>query len=277
MKSIEVHNDTSRYHNGCVEVMNFIYDEIDRSENLNQIENNAEIVLINGEGSMHDNQPRARSLMELIRKSVSRGKNVMLVNSVFQRMELNENERRALAQCYVSVREINSKRYLEEKFGIDANINLDLSYYRVPENLSQKNVSKSLVVGQKFWRDKQNYRENDETLHRINIFEQSWSEVINEIRQAEVFVTGRHHEMYASCIAETPFIVTEGNTWKNGGLIETAKRDIPDLNIQVLDGHATDDEIQTAIDNIDVDAYKQLFEWMKNYKRFSIDDCIRNW
>jgi hypothetical protein len=79
--------------------------------------------------------------------------------------------------------------------------------------------------------------------------------------------------MYAALIAETPFVVLRGNTWKNDGLLETAGVQIP-----TMPADATDDEIsrlwaecREAHRNGE---YDKLWKFMRSQKQFSLKDYL---
>ena len=54
----------------------------------------------------------------------------------------------------------------------------------------------------------------------IDIFNQHWRDFVSQLWYSNLLITGRHHEMYAACKAECPFVVIEGNTHKNQGLFK---------------------------------------------------------
>ena len=133
-------NDTSNYHNGCKQVMNFIYSKMENYEvvsfsikNIRSNENllkDIDVLIINGEGTMHDNAIRAEELLS-VGKLAKKSYNIktFLINSVWQR-----NNRRVTKDYlryfdYISVREIFSKNEIKKYIDKDVIINLDLSYY----------------------------------------------------------------------------------------------------------------------------------------------------
>ena len=95
----------------------------------------------------------------------------------------------------------------------------------------------------------------------VNIFKEDWNHIVNTLRNSEIFITSRHHEMYASCKARCPFIVVEGNTWKSQALFETADVNIPYVKSieQVSDCFV---EIKTYWADYKRE-YNKLFDWME--------------
>lgn len=267
---VVVYNDTSNYHKGCVEVMNVLYRDI-YELGLEVTENfaDADIVVINGEGTMHDNQGKAKTMIEVLTRAVTHNKKTFLINTVFQNMHLDSVAIEAMKRATISCREVKSQTYLKETYDIDSIVNVDLSYWMKPD-LAPKTYKYPVLVGQMWHRPL--YRES-ENLPRVNIFKQSWTDIIKEIRQAEWFITGRHHDMYAALIAETPFVVARGNTWKNDGLLETAG-----VNIPTIASDATDTEISVcwaACREAERNGeYDRLWKFMRSQKQFSLRDFL---
>lgn len=265
--NILILNDTSKYHYGSNHVINFLKD-IFKDHSITLTKKSKErfleghdLLIINGEGTMHDNAKKAKTLLKLATYAKQElGIKTMLVNSVWQRntedltMQLQHFD-------YIGVREILSKNEITKYINKDVEVHLDLSYYaNVPyEKYSLVNI----IVGNYYQDGK------DSTLisnigedSTIDIFNESWNTVVNKLRHAKLLVTGRHHEMYAACKARCPFIVLEGNTHKNSGLFKTFN-----VNIPVLSREASISEIKQAIANIDQyqDEYKKLFDAMESY------------
>lgn len=265
-----VYNDTSEYHYGCKEVMHYLNDALaseghERSDSFSQ----CDAIVVNGEGTMHDRQNTAVVILDVMARALRMNKKVLLVNSVFQNMDLTDAEVDTLKNSYVSVREVKSQQHLAE-YGIEADVHLDFSYWQKPI-LEHKVVDKDLVCGEMFFRPP--YRSRNKDIERVNIFNDTWADTINTIRGAEWFITGRHHEMYAACIAETPFVVLQGNTWKNEGLLETAGVNIPSVH-----GYSMDDIVDECWDECRVaeanGEYQKLFDFMNNQKRFTFKGLL---
>jgi len=192
---VMVFNNTSRYHNGCKKVMQYIHHDIRRFGHL-------------------------------------------LTESVYG---------------YVSVREVKSQRQMQ-RMDVDADINIDLSYF---VHVSPKKYKRNgTVIGRFFDKRELNSKQH---VH-VNIFKQDWDEIVNILRWSDCFITGRHHEMYAACKARCPFVVVEGNTWKNSGLMETAGVEIP-----VFTYEATNGQLMQGVDLMMeyADQFETLFNWMQ--------------
>lgn len=268
--NILILNDTSKYHNGSKHVIQFLTNAFKdhkitlTKKTKERFVEGHDLVIINGEGTMHDNAKKAKTLLSLAKYAKQElGIKTMLVNSVWQR---NSKELTQQLQNfdYVGVREVLSKNEITKHIDNNIEVHLDLSYYaEVPY---EKYPSVNIVAGN-FYTDKSSKNGSvmianigeDST---VDIFNESWNTVVNKLRHAKLLVTGRHHEMYAACKARCPFIVLEGNTHKNSGLFKTF-----DVNIPALSREASISEIKQAIDNIDQyqEEYKKLFDAMESY------------
>jgi polysaccharide pyruvyl transferase WcaK-like protein len=223
-------NNTSDYHNGCkkvIEAIDHIYgfdDSIKTFDktNLDELDySKYDRVILNGEGTIHHNSVRAQQYLSALFFAQRAGCETFIINTVWQRMKNDYDH--VLKKCdLIAVREEYSQTELKEKHGVDSIVYPDLSYivdvpleeYEYEEIYEGQyiNLTQDKVIG--------NYP-------RIDIFKQEWNEVVNRLRNADLLITGRHHEMYAACKAKCPFLVYEGNTWKNSGLLASAGVQIP--------------------------------------------------
>ena len=267
--NIIILNDTSKYHYGSNHVINFLKDNF-KEHNVTLCKKTKEhllrgndILVINGEGTMHDDAKKAKTLIDLaVYAKQELSMKVMLVNSVWQRNNEELTEKLKMFD-YVSVREILSKQEINNVIDIPVDVNLDFSYYLdVPY---QSYPTANIVAGNYYVAKSKKEGSvlisgigEDST---IDIFNEEWNTVVNKLRHARVLVTGRHHEMYAACKAECPFIVMEGNTHKNSGLFKTFN-----VNIPVLPIDTSNDDIKDAISNLNqyTEEYKKLFRLMKS-------------
>jgi polysaccharide pyruvyl transferase WcaK-like protein len=259
-------NDTSGYHSGCAKVIEYLtnkYDvigtvrgNIDRITYDQLLFDQAEHIVINGEGTMHSNRRVPLELLDVLVLAHKQGKKTSLINTVFQEITLSKTHINALQQTYISTREVMSQRYLKEH-SIDSELHLDCSFFvDVPvEDMPKQN----LVLGV-------NYANGDiatsfSDYATVNIFKQEWNHIVNVLRNSRLLITSRHHEMYAACKARCPFLVIEGNTWKSQALFETAGADIPYVK-------HTDQLVQAYIDiktywsDYKLE-YEKLFDWME--------------
>lgn len=175
-------------------------------------------------------------------------------------MTLDDEMKDVLRDTYISVREVMSAQELQ-KDDIDADINLDLSYFNnVPEKSAPQ---RELVVGKFF--AQQDYR--PENVPYLDIFKQDWDTVVNVLRHTDWFITGRHHELYASCKARCPFATLSGNTHKNEGLMKTAGVEIPIEAPHLLHSRIPDFLAKCKERRME---YEKLFDWMESQKPFTL-------
>lgn len=279
---VMVFNNTSRYHNGCKKVMQYIHHDIRKGghiltesvfgncQDINYNQSNfddADLVIVNGEGTMHHDKKTALDLIDMLSYAQREGKKTMLINTVWQEMTPSPSVVKTLRNCdYVSVREVKSQRQMHN-MDVDADVNIDLSYF---VHVSPKKYKRSGTVIGRFF-DK---REINSKQHvHLNIFKQEWEEIVNILRWSDCFITGRHHEMYAACKARCPFVVVEGNTWKNSGLMETAGVDIP-----VFTYEATNGQLMQGVDLMMeyADQFETLFNWMQKQPAPNFCNIIAN-
>ena len=268
-------NNTSRYHKGCEKVMEYLHKDVVQSghqivasvmgnkDTLTDAWDKIEMsdaVIVNGEGTMHHDRPIPHSLLNVIRNAKKQGKKTALINTVWQSMTLDDEMKDVLRDTYISVREIMSAEELQ-KDNIDADIHLDLSYFNhVPEKVSPH---RELVVGKFF--DQSDYRPKD--IPVLDIFKQDWDTFVNVLRSTDWFITGRHHELYASCKARCPFATLSGNTHKNEGLMKTAGVEIPIESPNLL--HSRIPHFLARCKERRME-YEKLFNWMESQPKFTI-------
>lgn len=264
MKKVLLLNDTSNYHSGSKQVitaLKTIWSDYDISPNHDIKE--ADIVLANGEGSLHDNK-EVWMIRALEEARFLHHKKTALINAVW----MNNSQawaRRADAAChYISFREVKSRaafQYLTNR--ADAKVNLDLSYFGPVEDRTVTEIP-TIVTGGIYDDKKVVTLMGVGEDYQINIFEQDWSTIVATLKRARLLVSGRHHELYAACVASCPFVAIEGNTWKNSGLADTVG---PDLGIPVLPLGASHADIKAAIVKALAmpEAYGEFFKRMRDY------------
>jgi len=215
----------------------------------------ADIIILNGEGTMHHSadRPATQGLLEIVKEAQRRGITTILINSLWQDIEEKYTE---VVQNldYFSVRDVLSQQHATEVHGRSPDLFLDLSYTK---QHIDRNPNGKIGVGRLF----SGHLDLDGNV--CDIFTHPWPELIQIIADSDLLVTGRHHEMYAACIAKTPFVVYEGNSWKNQGLLVTADVEIPVLS---WDKHKqlTEDDYRKIVEDHQ-NQYEKLFDFMENY------------
>lgn len=236
-----VFNDTSRFHHGCSAVMRVLHHELEQAgvEVLETVYGNtwalqkaypdyrqsswqeADLVVINGEGTMHDDAKLAVYYMdEVINKCT--GKKLALVNTLWHRMSPHYAKNLAVADL-ITVREPLSCREL----GLESSVTMpDLSYYEVP--VYGKLPDQGLVKGTFYKR----VFDDLELDGKINIKREDWGVIVNKLRHAKACLTGKHHEVIACCVARCPFVTTSIDTHKIAGLGSYIGENLPQVDVQ---------------------------------------------
>ena len=257
-------NTTGHYHAGCQAVMSNIYSQLSGHDILpvqNAIGikwrkewNDVDWVICNGEGTLHHDTEReaTRGLLQLVREAQQRKLPTAIINALWQDISTDWTDV-VHHLDYFSVRECSSRRHAKLTHGRIPDMYPDLSY--TPRELT-RNPS-GIGVGQLF-----NGALELEG-NRCNIFTQTWDELIQSIADSEFFVTGRHHEMYAACIARTPFVVYEGNSWKNQALMKSADASIPVLKWDPRNPHTAEELADLVAKS--ADQYKILWDFLDNF------------
>ncbi len=255
---IRLIGDHSEYHCGSEAAFRAIWEEVRRHGNIVGAEGDYDLLVVNGEGSMHHDSKGCQRKMEEVRKAQSEGRRVALVNTVWQDNPSAYAD--VLAGCeQVIVREVCSARALSE-VGISAQVSLDAAFSCEVEDVEPVDFEGAVLVtdffSQEFntfvkitgkWADKFVY---------IDLRDWSWSHLVRSMSTASLLITGRHHAVYAACKARLPFVALEGNTHKIRGLVETASSDIPIFR------HFSELRENLSWPQTHMDRYERLFDWM---------------
>lgn len=254
-------NNTENYHNGCKQVIRYFKNHF-ISCNLSILGKkhkelpdfkNYDLIILNGEGSIHHDSKKMIRYLEYMNAASKKNVITMVVNTVW--FENSEATTKLLESIdYVSVREISSKNEILKYIDKDIDVTPDLSYFiEVPYSETKKY---NIVSGNKFLPKKQRdffYNIGEDT--NIDIFSENWEDIVNKLRNSNILVTGRHHEMYAACKARCKFIVLDGNSHKNSGFLKTFGTNIPCLKYT-----SSNDEIIELLNRIE--NYQKDFENM---------------
>lgn len=251
--------DHSNVHAGSVAVINVLRREVERVGKIVE-DDSYDMLVVNGEGSMHHGSRACRTKIDAIREAISRGKKTFLVNSVWQQ---NPKEfAKVLRGCErVYVREALSQRELARQ-GVQSDVNIDLSYFEhVDGFLSNKDECVGIAATdfyspdfKRFVRVTGSFEDEHDF---IDMRKMTWSELVAEVSRKSLLLTGRHHGVYAACRARTPFLVLEGNSHKVLGLFKSAGVEIP---IFKSFSHMMEHK---EWPHKNLEQYHRLFEWME--------------
>ena len=260
--------DTSGYHSGCRAVVEVIKSQLSDHNiiSLPPMHNYPKIawdtvdwLLCNGEGTMHNNRPAATGTLQLIHLAQSHNIKTALINSVWQNMD--KKWRDVIHKLeYFSVRENLSAEHAHVGHGRNPDVFPDLSYY-APIVIEPNN--KREVVGQFFDMERPGWAHTT-----INIFKQEWNQIINILADAPYLYTGRHHELYASCVTKTPFIPHHANSHKLQGIFYSSNIDLPIVNQKF-----TRDECNEYV-YAHESKYKAVFDWMDSFTMPKINTIL---
>jgi hypothetical protein len=186
----------------------------------------ADILLVNGEGTIHHSGVRARFLLNLIARAKHTGKKVMLVNALFQQYEWPDEDILD-GLSLLAVREPRSARFAA-KFGGHPEILLDSAADPlflaggIAEQLSTGRViggfhEKGLLYDP--------FAEIDG--QRITMRKRNFEDIVATLKCAEIYLTAQHHGAYAAALAGCPFVTTPSNSHKIEAFIEWTGLPIP--------------------------------------------------
>ena len=246
-------NDTSEYHNGCAEVVkNIQFDQSVKSVTRRtadtlqryKIPEGTTLVILNGEGTMHHDQVAALAWLDVLARAQKIGIETWLVNSIWQ--EMDQVCADIVKRCtVVEVREVLSQQALLEQ-GVMSTIVPDRSIRTDVPVKKRKYVrvykGQGAIVNNHNTKIEGDYPE-------INIFKDQWDDIVNKLRNSDLLITGRHHEMYAAMKAKCRFIIVGENSWKNTGLLQTCS-ELP----MIID-------IEDALSGKWDSEYDKIFRW----------------
>lgn len=241
-------------------------------------EDRFDALAVNGEGAMHHSARGFWRKSRMLEDALLKGKPAMLVNAVWSD---NPNDFDDLLQAlaFVSVREVLSQQNLLAVHRRDSVVFPDLSYF-----LTRPRRPKMAVTNPPLTTDFFDPRESrppvpgekglnvftplPHLLPRsefIDITQGNWRSFVRRISRAPYLVTGRHHGVYASCVARVPFLASEGNTHKIRGLVASAGADIEIA-------HHPEDIPSLLERNLGrPDEYQRLWTWLDS---FTIEDAM---
>ncbi len=259
--------DHSDYHCGSSAVSRHICQQLQRDGVLSEV-GDADVIVMNGEGSMHNGKPQFAKKMQYMRSMLDAGKAVYLVNTVWQN---NPSDYDDVLQRLsgIQVREVMSQKDLLDRHGIESRLFPDLAYFATLKKARNPVHYHGKIVMTDFY---SNEFEAFVKLTRaealkypfVDMLSSNWDDLIASLKTAEMLITGRHHGVFAACRAEIPFVAFGGNTHKIEGIFASAKVNIPicksrrDLAAHILWAKANREE------------YQKLFGWLKSFPEWRL-------
>lgn len=257
---ISLDGDHSSYHCGSAAAFAVIRQEAERAGCIVHGSKNYDILVMNGEGTMHHGSRGSHQKMEKIRRALESGKRVALVNTVWQSNPVEFAE--VLRGCEIVVaREVLSQRELLN-LGVNASVSPDQSYFAKIDESAPFIDYGGAAVFTDFWsEDFQSFVSLNSKwsarFPQLDMTSMTWSSVVKSLRTASVLVTGRHHAVYAACRAEIPFLAMHGNCHKIEGLVLSANCSIPVFR--------SFPQLRDALEAsaFPTEAYQTLFSWLR--------------
>lgn len=207
----------------------------------------ADLIVVNGEGTMHDDSIMATFLLDEV--MARRGdRRLAHVNSLWQNMSPRHAGTLAGADL-VCVREPASHAALGLRTAV---VMPDLSCYLRPprSSLPDQGLLKGTFYGPVF--------RKLELDGGIDVEREDWSVMVNKLRHARALLTGKHHEVMAACVARCPFVTVPLATHKIAGLGGYAGAELPQVRPGCGPRAARDALEQAAADRDG--AYARLFD-----------------
>jgi hypothetical protein len=267
-KRVRFIGDHRRYHCGSASVSEYIRHSL-AEHGFTLSNDDYDIMLVNGEGSMCLGCPPFHAKMQHIKTALNQGKRVHLVNTVWQQNPYHYDDLLPKLSSIVT-REVLSQRELRSMHGIDSRVFLDFSFFS-PLRPSGKapNYQGKIVItdfAKRRSRDFVRYPSNE--FAYIDMRTMEWSDFVSGLKTASVLVTGRHHGVCAAIQAGIPFVAMPGNSHKIEGLIATTNIPIPLVY--------SFDEISAAVNRVPSHAplYRELFDWAKAQPKWTAESLI---
>jgi|WetSurSiteA1Bulk_404760.scaffolds.fasta_scaffold11875_2 hypothetical protein len=235
---IYLFNDTSGNHCGCDAVIRVLdsylrkYDVIAKCRtHSREIDefcfSEADIIIVNGEGTLHDNQDEAQFLMSVLDLAEKRNKRTILVNALFENMSDKYHDIISKID-YISARDPQSKKALEKCGGKNVHLFPDLCFNKMFINETIHDKHLEIAIGD---------LHPDAKIEERSVFEQlpyqhialnnTFEDVIARLRNITIYVTGQFHGILAATLVQTRFVPIISNSSKIQNLIHWSALNIP--------------------------------------------------
>jgi len=170
-----------------------------------------DVVVCNGEGTMHHDSKSMRFLMKVLDRAQKMGKKTMLINSVWDSNSNYDDTLRAFD--FLSFR--------EELSQMDAGMG---------------RVFKDLVFNNEYEVPPKSKRTKVYTEETLSLTSKDFQELIYAMADCSLYQTSRYHGVILAMISNTPFEVLPGaNTHKIEGLLKTKAKNL--TKAEVWNGH----------------------------------------
>ena len=232
-------NDTSSFHAGSAAVMTACrrwlaganvlrWNPLDNLELNEEILEQCDALVVNGEGSINNTSPRARFLLDSLTRAQAAGKNTYLLNTIFQHIEPGWEDTLNAAD-YVCCREPASAEALRTYCGRTSEVLVDFCLAGIdspgkPRLSPVPPVLKGTTWPWSAYHGLFDHVDVPEFAIRPDV---SFADTIATLAQTGLYLTGRHHGVYAAGAAGIPFICVPSNSHKIESLIEWSGVPLP--------------------------------------------------
>ena len=281
-KKIYLFNDTSiTSHTGCLAVMNclnfqlknfqvtrhYCGETIIDDEKFEQ----ADCIIINGEGTIHSNNAKSIFLMNVAKKAILMKKKIALINFSYFNMSSSFDE--VLKKVdYLSVRDLFSYNFLKKKFHVELNFDLSICknfiFDEITNDANYTALNYNEIVGDSVFKKLE--IKSEKSFFSLDLLNCSLpkSFFIKIIKDVRIHITGRFHSVILSGLAGSRFLAFSSNTPKIESIIEWSKIPIPIIN------HSKEFEkkYRYAIENPSI--YNEFKSFLNSQKKFSLEEKI---
>lgn len=186
----------------------------------------ADVIFINGEGTIHHSARGALLLLEVIQTAKEAGKPVLLVNALFQQYEAPSPDLLS-SLALLAVREPRSAAFARH-FGGQPVMLLDSA--ADPKFLQAGRplpIRHGCMIGGSHRAGLIKDPFAGIEGQKLTMHSGSFEDIVATLRQADLYLTGQHHGVYAAALAGCPFVATPSNSHKIESFIDWTGLPIP--------------------------------------------------
>jgi len=272
-KLVKFIGDHSGLHCGCQAVVQVFHEEIAKIGQITEGEE-YDILIVNGEGSMHHNSGDFRMKAEAIRAGIDQGAKVYLLNTVWQMNDrrLDDILPRLTA---VTVRDVSSRDDMIRRHNFTPKIFPDISLQAKIEPMQGiRDLEWRTAITDFYSKDFGGFVKvtdgagwQEDNIY-VDMKTLRWSEFVGTLSTASMLITGRQHAVMAACKARTPFVALEGNTHKISGFLR-----LSGINIPVCTSPSEIDSVSAWVAKNNV-AFQDLFDWVEELPVWSLESGL---
>jgi hypothetical protein len=210
-------NDCSHYHVGSRVVAEQIRNQMAKWGMIEASADSAELVIVNGEGSLHHDTPNVRRIERAIAATPAAAP-VVLINAVWEAQSSNlEAIEMAIARETLSARDMDRTGLAPEIRTIP---DIALTFHHRPQYQGRAGLIVLDSVDPITTRHLRSFAEaNNGQFIELCEWKDTAEALIDLLATADAVVTGRFHGVVFAILAGAPFIAAPSNTWKTRGMM----------------------------------------------------------